>query len=562
MPYRIFFVLCFLTVRAKSVCFIDRCPLPDISSIRYSGFFGELRKGHFHSGVDIKTDNKTGLEIRAFEKGYVYRISITLSGYGKALYIKHPNGFISVYAHLERFSAPIESYVRAKQYEKEVYIINLYPKKRIYIKKNGIVGYSGNSGRSFAPHLHFELRDEKQNPVNPLLYGLNIEDHMPPELKSVYISFLNRDNPRKDLKLTFKPVGQNILKTPIQEISGRIGFKIQTFDRHDLSYNKNGTYKIETFLNDIKYVSIRSDQLRFQESKLINDHIDYEKFILQKKTFQKLYIDHVKINSFKYSKGDGSIYIQPGKKYNFRIVLSDISKNEKTLLIPILGKKMKYGEKKTTNCPEKNSFVVPSQGLIIQKEKFKITFPKNAFFQEKQPICVKGVKHKLFLTPSTIPLKKDIAISYTTKDPKELALLDKYIFIQKDNLDTTFLKTQFQNTHTIKTNTSKMGSHILMKDTSPPHMQLKNPNLGLQTLDTPTIQVLLTDQGSGVKEYRATINEQWILMEYDLKTSTLTYHHHGNRLKKDKKYELKIFAQDWAGNISEYHTLLRHFSLD
>ncbi|NND10141.1 MAG: M23 family metallopeptidase, partial [Flavobacteriaceae bacterium] len=128
-----------------------------------SGTFAELRSNHFHSGLDIKTKQREGLKVYASAPGYVSRIKISHWGYGKALYITHPNGYTSVYAHLQKFSEKIEEYVKEKQYEKESFTLELFPSaEELQIESDEIVAFSGNTGGSGGPHLHFEIRDNKE----------------------------------------------------------------------------------------------------------------------------------------------------------------------------------------------------------------------------------------------------------------------------------------------------------------------------------------------------------------------------------------------------------------
>ena len=164
--------------------------------INLSGTFGELRTNHFHSGIDIKTNRVEGLNIYSYEKGYISRIQVSTYGYGKAIYITHPDGKITVYAHLSKFSEKIQNYVKDIQYKRTKFAIKVYPKEsEILIEKNEIIGYSGNTGSSSGPHLHFELRDKNNMPVNPLKYrNIKIIDTIIPSLKGVYYKELKYNN--------------------------------------------------------------------------------------------------------------------------------------------------------------------------------------------------------------------------------------------------------------------------------------------------------------------------------------------------------------------------------
>ena len=215
---RIFFVLLFVGAVLLSNSQMSypedyfRKPL-DIPLI-LSGTFGELRSNHFHSGLDIKTQKRTGLNVFASAEGYVSRIKVSHWGYGKALYITHPNGYTTVYGHLKKFSPEIEEYVKKKQYEKESFAIQLFPKaNELKVEKGEIVAFSGNSGSSGGPHLHYEIRDSEAKPINPMQFGINIADSKAPELRAGVVysfgdtSHADQSNRLKELVLKKLPDG-------------------------------------------------------------------------------------------------------------------------------------------------------------------------------------------------------------------------------------------------------------------------------------------------------------------------------------------------------------------
>src|SRR5210317_371109 len=157
--------------------------------IQLSGTFGEFRSNHFHAGLDIRTQGRQGLQVKSFKNGWINRIRISTSGYGKALYVQHYDGTTSVYAHLKKFAPKIEAYVKARQYEKQSYTLQLLPKaEELKVELGELIGYSGNTGGSSGPHLHFEMRDGRdQSPINPLSFPIKIEDHQRPQIQAFYV---------------------------------------------------------------------------------------------------------------------------------------------------------------------------------------------------------------------------------------------------------------------------------------------------------------------------------------------------------------------------------------
>ena len=166
----------------------------DMATVRLSGTFGELRSNHFHTGIDISSaTGSIGQPVFATADGFLDRVKVQESGYGKALYIKHPNGYTTVYAHLDKFSPAVERYVKEVQYKRERFGVDLYPTDGVFqVKKGEQIGNMGNSGSSQGPHLHFEIRrSSNQKALNPLLFGLPILDDVPPAIRNMKVYFLN-----------------------------------------------------------------------------------------------------------------------------------------------------------------------------------------------------------------------------------------------------------------------------------------------------------------------------------------------------------------------------------
>ena len=175
--------------------------------IQLSGTFGEFRSNHFHAGLDIRTQGRQGLKVKSVQNGWVNRIRVSTSGYGKALYIQHYDGTTSVYAHLKKFAPKIEAYVTERQYQKESYTIHLFPKSEVLKVDSGeLVGFSGNTGGSYGPHLHFEVRNSSnQNPIHPMEYPLEIKDSQRPQIQNLYIyDGIHPDSKKKEFPLVKK----------------------------------------------------------------------------------------------------------------------------------------------------------------------------------------------------------------------------------------------------------------------------------------------------------------------------------------------------------------------
>ena len=234
---------------------------PIDQAIRLSGTFGELRSNHLHSGIDIKAANgKTGQPIYAAAEGYIARIKVSSSGYGNALYIVHPEGYMTVYAHMQNFSKSVADYVKKQQYVKQSANVDLYLGPETFkLNKGEQIGKLGVSGRSFGPHLHFEIRDNKtQKPINPLLFGLKMEDHIAPKMHQLKVYSLNDKKETLSTK-TFdlqKNGNRYTVKGDTLTIGAwRAGFALKVYDHHDGVSNWNGIYALDMYKNCLLYTS-------------------------------------------------------------------------------------------------------------------------------------------------------------------------------------------------------------------------------------------------------------------------------------------------------------------
>ena len=417
----LFFIVSLNFVHAQNN---QRNPL-DYKSI-LSGTFGELRTNHFHSGIDIKTKGKEGSKVYAFSKGYVSRIKISKGGYGKAIYIKHNDGKTTVYAHLKRFSKKIETIVKNEQYRKENYEIEIFPAfNEIKISDNELIAYSGNTGGSSGPHLHFEIRDINQKPLNPLNYGINVQDSKTPSILGLKLYSLYKNREIKSSKnLTFYKKDINTYITDTIHSIGTLGFGIQTIDRQDLANNKNGVYKIDTYINNDTLISIDFSKFSFEETKHINRYIDYSEFKRNKKRFQKLFIQkNNPLSIYKKESNQGVISLIESSEYLIKIEVTDFNRNLTKLLIPIKGNKNK--------------------NIFNNESDIKIGNYKNLFINRNKKYILNQHNSSLYIEKETfynnLPVKVDDPMAIVFRDAMESLLKKK----SKNNLSermSTFLE--------------------------------------------------------------------------------------------------------------------------
>ena len=518
-----------------------------------AGTFGELRTGHFHSGIDIKTQRKTGLKVHTAAEGYVSRIKISNWGYGKALYITHPNGYTSVYAHLKKFSKKIEAYIKKRQYRLETFETQAFPRiNELKISKNEVIAFSGNSGSSAAPHLHFEIRNTKtEKIINPMFFGLNIPDTRTPNISHLraYVygdsSHVNLSNIH--LPLSLKKINSNTYQSSTLNAFGTIGFGINTYDLQNGAINKNGVYKIEMFVNGKLYYKHELETFAFHESKYLDLLIDYPFYAKYRRKYQKTHIHPLsKLQIFHKTKEKGYLNVKDGKTYVVKIVVSDFKKNKATINFNVKGTK---AISKINEVKEKSPYFVKfNKTNSFQKDYAKVTIPKNAFYENFYLDF--NVKDSIIsVHKPNLPIHKSYTLSIKVWDlPKEIR--EKAYIAQINGKYLNYCNTVKTDT-IFKTSTKSLGDFTLKTDTKNPEVYKCNLYNG-RTLHKPKhLTIHVKDRDSGLKSWRGEIDGKWILMEYNTKSHQLTYDFNDKKLNPGK-HLFTFVAKDNVNNSTEY----------
>ena len=509
--------------------------------ILLSGNFGEIRSSGFHTGIDIKTKGKVGEIIRSIDDGYISRIQVSTVGYGKVIYINHSNGLKSVYGHLQDFSKEIDEQIKYFQYRAETFTINKFFKENeIRIKAGQIIGYSGNTGTSFGPHLHFEIRTYNDVPLNPLNYNYKVEDSIRPEARKLF-AYKEKKGSLFKKRLKMKKINDSIYETQLKSVD-TIFFGIETIDKQSFTYNVNGTYKILLKENSSDLIEFKFDSLTFDEKRLFLKHLDFKELV---ENNSKIILLNNEINSnykFVRKNQSGRFYVKNSDIKDITIMLSDLNKNNTYVKIKMIGDSIeKFGGSKRV---EFNKIIRADLSYDLTYNNANVKFRKNTFYRDTT-IDFDFKNDTLYIINPYVPVNKSFIINFPIdidlKKGLYLARLDK-------NGNKFFSSSQLKNNFLIS-NTKALGKYYIDVDTIKPTIKKigknkiihKNQNLGY----------LINDDETGIKKYKAYINDKWALFEYEPKKNYIQFRP-DNFINLKNENNLLIEIEDMVGNVTKY----------
>ena len=532
-----------------------------------SGNFGEIRSSHFHAGIDIKTQSKQGFKVYATEEGYISRIKVSAFGYGNAIYITHPNGLTSVYAHLRYFRNDIAEYVKAEQYRKMQFSINLFPdKEKFKIKRGEMIAYSGNTGGSEGPHLHFELRvTQSEEPINPLLFNFNIKDDLPPELYNIAV--FNK-NPKKaydipeeylDFDLNGKWKNYQLKGKDTIQVWKNSGFAIYLNDFLNGSFNRCGVNHIRLFLDDELVFESEMEKLNFSETKYIKSYIDYGAKIKTKHSYQKSYKDpNNKISNYKTLVNNGIISISDSLAHKMRYEAEDIYGNTAHVQFYILATLPEYDYSNESKC----KYLFPYQSSnSFDTTSLSCHFPSGSLidtlcfhYQEfpEQDNCF-GPSYKIgdIETALLRPFSLEVNIPPSLED-----FAPKLVIVKIDSGSVKKpLKalTTSMNENTLLASSSSFGYFSLCMDTLAPEIQSLNISNG-KINDQDTLRFIIKDNLSGIESFTAYIDGKWALMQFEAKEDMIYFTFADGLIPPKKEHEIILEVSDRTGNKSIYRS--------
>jgi hypothetical protein len=516
-----------------------------------TGNYGELRPNHFHTGLDFSTNGKVNYPVYAIKEGYVSRIKVSSSSYGRCVYVTHPDGKVSLYGHLNSFNEQIAAIVKKEQYKKQSFEIEIFPKPdEIVIKKKQPLGLSGNSGSSTGPHLHFELRDaQSEVPLNPMEY-FNVQDKIPPVLESVaFYSLADTCSPKFLAAFKVKRNKKDSLfveKDSIILNQGILGFAFSGYDQYLPKGNPNNIFGAKVYLDNHLLYGHTLDNISFDDVRFVNEFSDeVEKFKYQKCFMPTLYPPNI----YERRPTKGRILLSDTNYHKLKLSVIDENANERVLMITFKTRKLNFfGEPSIKS----DVFVDCTSDFMVSKNKLQIFIPANTLFYSTGLIFENTLENtgKIIILPTDANLKSTSIIGFEVPQ--------KY----KRNKNKLVLKSggsvlsPIVNNDSVFYSVKNFGWFLIDQDTIAPKVKTALSEAQIaKNKKYNSFSFQVSDNLSGLNKYNLFIDDKWVLGEYDAKSDLVTYNFDEDTPKGPLNFKLE--AEDKVGNQTVFKYTLK-----
>jgi len=529
-----------------------------------SSMYGEIRLNHFHYGIDYRTGSREGLPVTAIADGYVSRIKIDEMGYGRAIYVDHPaTGHTSVYAHLSAFPPVLSRYVLNKQYEKQSFVIDLFLEPGMFpVRKGDTIGFSGNSGGSTGPHLHFEIRDRKtQDSYNILPSPLLPEDTRQPVFTSLYLypcegGKINGNTTPVAYRVIARDSLYVLDKKDTIKVCGKTGIGISAFDYlNNSTRHFSSLYRVKLWADNKLVYHHQLDRLAFNEVRYINSIIDYDAYLNRGLKIYRLYrLPGNHISSFyRVLENDGYLTIADEKVHKIECEVEDIAGNRSKLIFYLSGSPCQQV------IPE-NQAGIPvawNEDNVITLPGIKINIPKNALYENLSLLIdtfprTEGLYSKIFSvhTPA-VPIHTSIILSIAAPFLPD-SLQSKACVIEIGKKGEMISWNGKWEAGMVQARIRNFGKFAVTADTTPPSIVPVNISPKAVMSHQHFILFRIKDTLSGIQSYNGYIDGKWALFEYDPKKNALTHYFDSTRITFGQWHKLKLVVTDNKENKSIY----------
>lgn len=504
-----------------------------------SGTFAELRGNHFHGGIDIKTQGRSGLKIYSVAAGYVSRIAVNPYGYGNALYLRHPEGYTTVYGHLIAFYPELEAWVEEQLRDRSKNDGNLYPSpEQFKVTRGQLVAFSGNTGGSFGPHLHFEIRDTKtEEPLNPLEFGIEVKDTRKPDIRG--LKWTAKD---------FSDAGSFKSGDTIKSTSA-LGIDLFTTDKQDLANNNNGVYAIEASIDDQTFFTANYRRINFSTSRFINAHINYDLYCSGGVRYTRLYelennplkiTDTYEISAPAFRASKGWITVAQDSVVKLEASVKDFKGNTSEFRFYIEGNEPLSPEKKSIKLDWEKDHDLTFGAIQIH-------LPAGALYKTSEFNLLKKGDAQYVIGEGCVPLQTYMTLEWTL-DSTQIPGVGWFLW-EADHKGKKSAISGERDGAVMTFKTRSTGTYSLDQDLKKPEVSLLKTTTYPRSNSTfREIRLRVADDKTGVERYSARIDDRFARIDFDYKKEMLKI-----IVPKDipaGSHNLRVVVIDGVGNTS------------
>jgi hypothetical protein len=527
-----------------------------------TGTFGELRSNHFHGGLDFRAP--VGTPVYAVNDGYVSRIKVSGGGYGQAIYVDHPDGKRSVYGHLEELAPELKDTIRALQYARERFAIDLELNEHDFpVVRGQLIGAVGNRGFSFGPHLHFEIREAAGDvPLNPLSLGYAIADTRRPVLQRVRVYGVGPEKEERTVR-TFRLDSRGGLPDTVTVGLPRVTFSFKAFDRQNAMPNRNGIYAAALEVDGREEFAFRYDRIPYDKTEYLNALTDYADWRQNSSWFYRLSAP-VPAAVFWASAVDstdrrGYVDLREGEARRVRIHATDHAGNLSTVEFHVVFRADAAPAPPPAPPRAATYYLLPEdEASIIDTAGLHFALPRGSLYAPLQMSLARlpdtssdHLSDGFVIGDPSVPLHGRAELAIRPHEPVPDSLWGKAYIGRCSGERYRSVGGQWEPDGSMHTRIGSFGSYALLLDTLPPTVRIERFPTDLRRRSG--FSLLIGEESGGGLRFRGTVDGQWVLMEYDAKSGRLYHRFADSPLRptgKRRRFTLRV--ADDRGNVRSF----------